>query len=97
MLKDRNFLHNIITTFILFVIALQKGLEWNDLKSIISIQSFNVGATNILTNFYPFIQAAVIDGMNLKTLYRLAIYNPKLIYELVPFETKAPKKRTQNV
>jgi len=76
----------------------QKVLEWNDLKSIMSIQSFELGVKNESTDLYPFMQAATIDdGMNLETLYRLAIYNPKLIYELVPFETKAPKKRTQNV
>ena len=60
--------------------ALQKGWEWNDLNLIISIQSLNLGVANETNNLYPFMQAATVD-MNLETLYHLAMFDPKLIYE----------------
>jgi len=59
----------------------QKGLEWNDINSIMSIQSFNMGVVNETNNLYPFIMiAATGDEMNLETLYHLAMYDPNLIY-----------------
>ena len=62
--------------------ALQKVLEWNDLNSIMSIQSFNLGVANETNNLYPFmLVAATGNEMNLETLYHLAMYDPKLIFE----------------
>jgi hypothetical protein len=64
----------------------QKGLE-NDINLIMSISN----------HVYPCMQAATINGMNLEMLYHLAMYDPKLIYEL-SFETKAPtSKKARNV
>jgi hypothetical protein len=78
--------------------AFQKGLEWNDLSSIMSIHSFNLGAANESNHLYPFMQAATINGMKLETLYHLAMYDLKLIYQqFQSFETEPPRKRTRNV
>ena len=70
----------------------QKVSEWNDLNSIMSIQSLNLGVVNERNYLYPFMQAATCDEMNLETLYHLSMYDPKLIYEL-SFEAEPPRKR----
>ena len=75
----------------------QKVLEWNDINSIMSIESFNLGVANETNNLYPFMIAATGDEINLETLYHLAMYDPKLIFELVSLETKAPSKRARHV
>jgi len=63
--------------------ALHKGLEWNDLKAIMNIQSYDLGEQNEVTRLYPFMQAATGDGMKLETLYHFAMYDPSLIYNIV--------------
>ena len=70
----------------------QKVSEWNDLNSIMSIQSLNLVVPNVRNYLYPFMQAATCDEMNLETLYHLSMYDPKLIYEL-SFEAEPPRKR----
>jgi len=76
--------------------ALQKhGLEWNNLKSIMSIQSTNsdMRDRNEITRLYPFMQASTFDGMKLETVYHLAMNDPKLIYH--GFEIQPPRKRAR--
>jgi len=80
-------------------------LEWNNLNSIKSIQYLDsdfFGVKNEINNLYPFMQAATVDGMNLETVYRLAMDDPKSISEssfYSSFETVEPrrKKRARNI
>mmetsp|Transcript_3916 Transcript_3916/g.4592 ORF Transcript_3916/g.4592 Transcript_3916/m.4592 type:complete len:102 (-) Transcript_3916:74-379(-) len=80
--------------------VLEKGMVWKDLQSIINIQfrgsSEFFGVKNETNNLYPFMLAATIDGMRLEILYHLAMYDPKLVYELC-FEIDPPRKRARNV
>mmetsp|Transcript_27984 Transcript_27984/g.32629 ORF Transcript_27984/g.32629 Transcript_27984/m.32629 type:complete len:125 (+) Transcript_27984:3-377(+) len=63
-------------------VVLQKGLEWHDLLTIASIQSYDFGKQNEVTRLYPFMQAATVYGVHscLETIYHLAMYDTKLIY-----------------
>mmetsp|Transcript_9901 Transcript_9901/g.12545 ORF Transcript_9901/g.12545 Transcript_9901/m.12545 type:complete len:402 (+) Transcript_9901:121-1326(+) len=63
--------------------ALQKGLEWHDLLTIMYIQSYDLGKQNDESRLYPFMQvgAASVNGMNLETIYHLAMYDIKVIHQ----------------
>jgi len=63
--------------------ALGKGLKWNDLPSLLYIQSAfpDCKEQDKETLLYPFMQAVLDGDTTLETVFHLALYDPHLIYE----------------
>jgi len=80
------------------VAMLQTGLKWNDLNSIQSMQfpdspSEFFGVKNETNKLDSFMQAATVNGMNLETVYHLAMHDPTLTFCESSFEPETTTRR----